>query len=190
MKRILITGSEGTIGKPLKTELRARGYDVYGTDLFHTNDPQVMRADISDFRQLDRVFDLYEPHYVYHLAAEFGRMNGEEFYEQVWKTNAIGTRHVLELSHLYDAPLFFAGSSEAYGESFEGNLYEGLLDESPPILLNEYAISKYTNELQVYNYRRRNKSKSQILRFFNAYGPGEKYTPYRSVVALFTYSAL
>jgi hypothetical protein len=34
--------------------------------------------------------------YVYHLAAEFGRINGEEYYDTLWQTNVIGTRNILE----------------------------------------------------------------------------------------------
>jgi nucleoside-diphosphate-sugar epimerase len=34
---------------------------------------------------------------VYHCAAEFGRWNGEDFYEQLWRTNAVGTKNVIRL---------------------------------------------------------------------------------------------
>ena len=70
-----------------------RGHDVWQADLQHHGDPQFIRADMASFRQLERVFEeKYD--YVYHLAAEFGRMNGEEYYETLWETNVIGTRSV------------------------------------------------------------------------------------------------
>ena len=34
---------------------------------------------------------------VYHAAAEFGRWNGEDFYESLWRTNAVGTKNVIRL---------------------------------------------------------------------------------------------
>ncbi len=49
--RILITGSEGVLGKVLKAELRKRGHKVYGSDLMHSSDPQYMRVDVSEARQ-------------------------------------------------------------------------------------------------------------------------------------------
>ncbi|NQE04657.1 hypothetical protein C5S32_02190 [ANME-1 cluster archaeon GoMg1] len=32
---------------------------------------------------------------VYHLAAEYGRWNGEDYYENLWAINAIGTKHII-----------------------------------------------------------------------------------------------
>ena len=74
--RVLITGSEGVLGKVLKAELRKRGHKVYGADLAHSADPQYMRVDVAEARQVARAFDAFKPEVTYHLAAEFGRMNG------------------------------------------------------------------------------------------------------------------
>lgn len=55
---------------------------------------------------------------------------------------------------------------------------------------NDYAISKWANELQIMHMERRYRLPVMRLRFFNAYGPEEYYHPYRSVVCLFCYRAL
>ena len=47
--RILVTGSLGTLGRPLVAELRERGHEVWGTDLTHNGDPQYTRADVANF---------------------------------------------------------------------------------------------------------------------------------------------
>lgn len=185
--RILITGCKGTLGTPLAAELRKRGHDVYGVDLKHTNDTDYMRCDISEYRQLKRALDSVHPDMVYHLAAEFGRINGEQYYEEVWKSNVIGTRHLLELQSNMKFKLIFASSSEIYGDSDALILTE---DTEPAPQKNDYAISKWVNELQIRNFRERYKNEIMTLRFFNAYGPGEFYTNYRSVVCLFCYRAL
>lgn len=196
-KRFLITGSQGTLGRVLRAELEERGHDVYGCDLKHSDNPKEMRADISDFRQIERVFKEFGHfHTVYHLAAEFGRNNGQEFYEQLWGTNCIGTRNVIECCLKYDSRLAFASSSEAYGEStvYSSNdhapLEESVLDKYAPAFHNEYALSKWTNEKQIHIAAKNRGLKAVILRFFNAYGPGEYYNPYRSVVCLFGYRLL
>jgi len=88
--RILVTGSDGTLGRPLVAELRRRGHTVTGCDLHHGADEQGIRADVREHRQLERVMREAGPFdYVYHLAAEFGRLNGEEYYETLWTTNVI-----------------------------------------------------------------------------------------------------
>src|SRR5262245_41609530 len=124
--RILVTGSEGTLGKPLVRELRQRGHEVWGCDRIHSADPEFIRADIAEGRQLATVYDAARPEFVYHLAAEFGRHNGEDFYEDLWRTGAIGTRNILELTKLTGARLAFASSSEIYGEVEAEWLHEDL----------------------------------------------------------------
>ncbi len=193
MPRILITGMLGTIGLPLSQELEKRGHQVFGIDHKHSHLPNVFRADVANYRELHDSFDPDDRtpiDYVYHLAAEFGRLNGEEYYESLWRTNAIGTRNILELQRRRGFNLIFASSSEIYGEP-----HIPLLDESIPKLyplrhFNDYAMSKWVNEQQIMNFEQRYGNPVVRLRFFNAYGPGEHYHDYRSVVCLFCYRAL
>lgn len=189
MAKILITGSLGTLGRPLAAALRERGHEVWGLDLFHTDDPRYFRADIGDFRQLERVF-AEDFQTVYHLAAEFGRLNGEDFYEQLWRTNVIGTRNILEWQRRAGFRLIFASSSEIYGEGQAEDLDEDLPLRKPLRHPNDYAMTKWVNEQQILNFTERYGVPVVRLRLFNAYGPGEYYHPYRSVVCLFIYQAL
>lgn len=183
--KILVTGSEGTLGKKLVSELRSRGHEVYGCDLMHTADPKYMRADVRDFRQIATLFDIVQPDVCYHLAAEFGRMNGQNYYEQLWSTNQIGNRNVIECCIAYDCKMVLAGSSEAYGEAHQDLLQEVWLDDKVPVYHNEYALSKWMQEQQVFVAAKNEGLQAVVLRFFNAYGPGEHYNDYRSVVCLF-----
>ena len=191
MSKILVTGANGTLGQPLVRELRARGHDVWGCDLQHQADPQIIRADIREYRQLEQLLDATGPvDFVYHLAAEFGRLNGEEYYETLWSTNVIGTRNVLELQRRRSFNLIFASSSEIYGDRHEEILHEDIPLQKSIIQHNDYATTKWVNEVQVMNFERRYELPITRLRFFNAYGPGEYYHHYRSVIALFCYRAL
>lgn len=173
-------------------ELRARGHDVYGCDLAHSADPKEMRADISEHRQLRRVFGDFAPiDLVYHLAAEFGRMNGTGWYEQLYKTNLTGTQNVIEECLRTGAKLIFASSSEAYGESTiyqpeAHQIREESLDQYAPAFHNEYALTKWANEKQIHIAAKNRGLDAVVLRFFNAYSE-EEYTPYRSVVCIFIY---
>jgi dTDP-glucose 4,6-dehydratase len=189
--KILVTGSQGTLGRPLVADLRRRGHDVWGCDLQHHDDSQVIRADIRSYRQLEQLLERTGPvDLVFHLAAEFGRLNGEEFYETLWTTNVIGTRHILELQRRHGFNLIFASSSEIYGDRHEDVLHEAIPLQSAIIQHNDYATTKWVNEIQIMNFERRYDSPIMRLRFFNAYGPGEYYHHYRSVICLFCYRAL
>jgi dTDP-glucose 4,6-dehydratase len=189
MAKILVTGIMGTLGRPLKQRLEEQGHDVWGADLQHQADQKYYRADVSNYRQLERVFE-QDYDYVYHLAAEFGRINGEEYYDTLWETNVIGTRNILELQRRKKFKLIFASSSEIYGDKHQQILSEDIPLNHSIIQHNDYAVTKWVNEIQIMNFEKRFGIPVVRLRFFNAYGPGEYYHNYRSVVCLFAYRAL
>lgn len=176
--KILVTGHLGTIGRPLVKKLRSQGHEVVGVDIRHSDDG--IRADVAEYRQIARVPDV---ELVYHLAGEFGRHNGEDYTEQLWRTNVIGTKNMLRLQKERGFRMVFASSSEVYGD--RGDVV--LREDMPPIYLhNDYAISKQVNEAQIANAS----GETMIVRICNLYGPGEFYHAYRSVVCLFLYGAL
>ena len=179
----------GTLGRPLKRELERRGHEVWGLDLQHEADLQYFRADVASYRQLERALE-QDYDFVYHLAAEFGRINGEEYYDTLWTTNVIGTRNLLELQKRKKFKLIFASSSEIYGDKHREILSEDIPLHHSIIQHNDYAVTKWVNEIQIMNFEKRFGSPVVRLRFFNAYGPGEYYHNYRSVVCLFAYHAL
>jgi dTDP-glucose 4,6-dehydratase len=190
MTKILITGSAGAVGRPLGDELARRGHEVYGLDLNHGHRPNEMRCDIGAFRQLERVFDRWgDFDVVYHTAGEFGRNNGEEYYEQLWRTNAVGTKNLLRLQERRGFRMVFFSSSEVYGD-YDDVMAEEVPERHPIRQMNDYAISKWVNELQIMNSAERHGTETVRVRLFNTYGPGEYYSPYRSVVCLFTWRAL
>ena len=195
MARVLITGALGVVGKALTSELKRRGHEVYGVDLAHSERGALdyyCRADVANYGLMHDLAD-HKFEHVYHLAAEFGRVNGEEYPEALWRSNAVGTKNMLDLQTCYGYKLYLASSSEVYGEGpwDVEVLDEGVTDRCVLHHHNDYAMSKWVNEQQVRNHLRRNPHLHvSPLRFFNSYGPGEHYHPYRSVVCLFIYNAL
>jgi len=200
--RILVTGGLGTVGSGLINELRGRGHDVISCDLAHQPDeigfslrtdvesPQYARCDVGQFQQIERVFERTGPFdFVYHCAAEFGRWNGEDFYETLWRTNAIGTKNIIRLQERLKFKLIHFSSSEVYGDWPE-IMVETVMDEYEIKQLNDYAMSKWVNEMQIRNSALQYGTESVVVRLFNTYGPGEYYSPYRSVNCRFLYCAL
>ena len=186
---ILVTGGLGTVGSILVMELRKRGHKVYICDLPHHHDPDYYRCDVSSFRQFQSLFNDRSYDYVYHLAAEFGRWNGEKFYDTLWQTNVIGTKNLIRLQEHYRFRLIFFSSSEVYG-GWQEVMSEDVMDKYEIRQLNDYAISKWASELQIMNSAAQFGTESVRVRLFNTYGPGEYYSPYRSVICIFIYSAL
>jgi len=189
MARILVTGGLGFIGSNLVPELRNRGHEVWICDLFHSPDKQSIRCDVREYRQIERVIEIVNPEYVYHLAAEYGRWNGEDFYEKLWLTNVIGTKNIIRLQEKKQFKMIFFSSAEVYGD-YEGIMSEDVMDRVPIKQLNDYALTKWVGELQVLNSAAMFGTFTVRVRPVNAYGPHEHYSPYRGVIPNFIYKAL
>jgi dTDP-glucose 4,6-dehydratase len=199
MSRILVTGSLGTLGRPLVSLLRSRGHSVLGCDLAHhaserapivgIDEGDYVRCDVADYSHLLRTLVEWQPDYVFHAAAEFGRWNGEVNYASLWRTNVTGTKNLLTLQSLNRFRMVFFSSSEVYGD-WDGVMREDVTDTEPIRLLNDYAMSKAVNEQQIRNSAAQHCTETVIVRLFNTYGPGEYYTPYRSVNCRMLYRAL
>lgn len=202
MARILVTGSKGVVGTMLSGILKERGHHVFGVDLAHhdgevgwehpmsASDFTYARCDVGNFRELERVFEKAGPFdFVYHTAAEFGRWNGEDYYDRVWHSNAIGTKNIIRLQERLKFKLIHFSSSEVYGD-YEDVMREDVMESTEIKQLNDYALSKWVNEQQIRNSAIQHGTESVVVRLFNTYGPGEWYHPYRSVNAKFCYHAL
>jgi len=189
MSRILVTGSLGAVGTPLTALLVSQGHEVWGCDLRHSDRPNYFRCDVTDYRLLASFFAQHAFEFVYHTAAEFGRNNGEQHYDVLWRTNAIGTKNLIRLQEQYRFRMVVFSSSEVYGD-WDGVMSEDVMETQAIWQMNDYAISKWVNELQVIQSSRRFDTETVRVRLFNTYGPGEMYTPYRSAACVFTYNAL
>jgi dTDP-glucose 4,6-dehydratase len=187
--KILVTGGLGAVGAFVTHELRRRGHEVYVADLPHDYDRQYVRADVSEYRQVERIFQQHRFDYVYHLAAEFGRKNGEDFYETLWRTNVIGTKNLIRLQEEHGFRMIFFSSSEVYGD-WDGVMREEVTETHAIRQLNDYAMTKWVGEMQVMNSAARFGTETVRVRLFNVYGPGEPYSDYRSANCIFCYRAL
>lgn len=187
--KILVTGGLGVVGTHLVRELRHRKNDVWFSGIAHHADPQYLRCDVGEYRQLERIFDKQKFDLVYHLAAEFGRWNGEDFYETLWKSNVIGTKHMIRLQEKHRFRMVFFSSSEVYGD-FDGVMTEDVMDKHEIKQLNDYAMTKWVGEMQIMNSAQMFATETVRVRLFNLYGPGEPYSLYRSALCRFIYSAL
>lgn len=187
--RILVTGGLGTVGKVLVWDLRRRGHEVWLSDRSHHHDPLYRRCDVASFAQFQRLMDEGPFDMVYHLAAEFGRWNGEDFYDSLWNTNVVGTKNAIRLQQKHGFRMVFFSSSEVYGD-YDGVMSEDVMEKVEIRQMNDYAMTKWVSEQQIMNAADMHGLETVRVRLFNTYGPGEYYSPYRSAVCKFIYHAM
>ena len=160
--RILITGSEGLIGRALRAELEARGTEGVGLDLRGTGGEQ------GDVRSLTRVRDaLGDCDGVVHLAAVSRVVWGERDPQGCRSTNVGGVRNVLQAVEERTPPpwLLFASSREVYGQPRRLPATE----DTPLRPVNVYGRSKVEGERLVDGARDRGLCAATI-RLSNVYG--------------------
>ncbi len=158
-KNILITGSDGFVGKKLCARLKKnKQYSVQCIDI---KDINLTKWEI--VREKIRPFDK-----VVHLAAVSfvpeSYKNPRKFYE----TNIISTLNVLELCKEFNAGMIFA-SSYVYGKP----QYLPIDEEHPTSAINPYAESKIIGEKLCVAYHRDFGVKYAIIRPSNIYGKGQ-----------------
>jgi dTDP-glucose 4,6-dehydratase len=192
--RVLLLGGLGFIGRHLSKELYNIGYDVIVSDIMHYDNTyyNYRRCDISNYLELRNLFNRFafdDCDYVYNLAAEFGRLNGEEYYDKLWKTNVVGMKNIIKIQEDIGFKLIHFSSSEVYG-NYSDIMREDIMLEKPILQLNDYAMSKWVNEQQIINSSDLFGTKTVRVRLFNIYGYDEPVNEYRSAVINFIYKAI
>lgn len=185
--RILLTGGAGFIGFHAAKILLARGDKIIIVDNFNDYyDPaikedrikelekefdnlQVIRADITDYDSLEKIFKKNKFDKICHLAAQAGvrySLENPFIYE---KSNYLGTLNLLELCRHYQVNDFvFASSSSVYGDNKKLPFAEIDRTDSP---ISLYAATKKADEELAFTYHHLYGLNCTGLRFFTAYGP-------------------
>jgi nucleoside-diphosphate-sugar epimerase len=161
-RRVVVTGSEGLIGKALRAALTGAGFEVIGLDLAgHAHE----RGDTRDATALSATLQGCVG--VIHLAAVSRVLVAEEDPPECWSTNVQALHQLLEL--VRDAPqqpwLVFGSSREVYGDTGGA-----LVDEDAPLApINLYASSKVAGEELIASARDAG-IRAVTVRFSNVYG--------------------
>ena len=166
-KKVLVSGSDGRIGRATVVELRAHGYDVTPADLKAT---QPWDTQIVDFTDLGQVIGVMRGHdAVVHLAAI--PSPSVHTADVVFRTNVISTFNVLEAATILDLRnITMASSISALGYAFRHRPFNPLylpIDEAHPLLSQDcYGLSKMIGEELADGFFRRNPAMSLVsLRF-------------------------
>lgn len=158
MTRILITGGRGFVGQHLGRELVDNGHHVISVDRID--------GDLRDPFIADELVKLHKPAVVVHLAAQVGRVLGEDDVFTTITTNALATARVAQAAARYGARLTYVSTSEVYGD--QGSEW---CREPGPFRLphNLYGLTKHHGEEIAALYAPEG---LQIIRLSMPYGPG------------------
>lgn len=134
-KKILITGSNGFLGK-LAIEYFSKNFDLVLVDLLSQESGNFYQADIGNFEEIDNVITRECPHIILHFASEiFDTYNKKRIY----RTNVDGSKNILKsaVKNKVENLVFTSTFS-----LFEKN-YDYLINESEPISCkNYYGVTK------------------------------------------------
>lgn len=166
--RCLVTGAGGQVGLDLIRVLRARGYDVHGSDIAPRPAGGVVADEVPwhhlDVTREDEVLALLtqvRPHRVFHLAAILSA-RGEEMPQKTYEVNQGGTYHVLEACRkLAIGQVVFTSTIAVFGPG----LPDVVSDDVPLQPTTMYGVTKVAGELLGDYYRRRFDLDFRAVRF-------------------------
>ena len=189
MTKFVVTGGCGFIGSHIVDRLVSDGFDVSVIDdlsapenkEFYFNDAAVYhKLDISK-DECEKVFE--NASYVFHLAARSRIQPTIKSPSSCFEVNVIGTQRVLEWSRRAGIKkLIYSGTSSLYGH--QNSI--PFLPNMPADCLNPYSMSKWMGEQICKLYSQNYKIDTDVLRYFNVYGPREPIKgEYAPVIGLF-----
>ena len=179
MSQLLITGGAGFIGSNFAKTSINRGWKVRILDKLSTglqsiadelelNGAEIIIGDIRDELLLDKAIEGCDA--VVHLAAQVSVPLSVSNPEETMSINVDGTSKVIAACLKHGVKrLIIASSAAVYGETESLPLKE----EDAGHILSPYAESKWENETQIIDARKKG-LQATALRFFNVYGDGQR----------------
>lgn len=150
--KILVTGSDGYIGKEVCLELVEKGHTLISMDIKWSP-----AEDIRDLRNLYRVFDERQPDQVIHLAALVRMQESIEKPSDYYDTNVVGTLNVLQAMQRFGVKdIIFASTG------------------SIPYSSAPYAMTKLGCEQMIYDFHKAYGINAICLRYMNVVGRQHK----------------
>ena len=172
MKRVLIIGAGGFVGKYLIDEL-INDYDIIACDISNkniNNKVKFLELDILNKENVENIIKTYKPDYLVNLAAISSVGVSWSIPDKTIEVNVVGTLNLLEAVKKYNpnCKILLIGSSEEY------HIKNTPLKESDSINANNpYGISKIAQENFAKLYREKYNLNIICTRSFNHTGIGQ-----------------
>ena len=170
--KALVTGSEGFVGKYLRAELEAHGYNVTGLDL--APGEKTVAVNLLEAEKVDALLEEMQPEVIFHLAGQANVGLSWKKPAMTMEINLVAAVNLMEAARKYcpDCAIVLVGSSDEYGNLKEkGQLVS---EETPLQPMTPYAISKIAQEQTGQAYAKAYGMKICMTRSFNHGGAGQK----------------
>lgn len=188
--KVLVTGGCGFIGSHIVDELLYRGYSVSVLDNLSTGQEDNIagllskisfhHGDISDLDFVTKVVRDYDA--IIHEAALVSVTRSVENPQLTNSVNVDGTVNLLKAAADSGVRKFvYASSSSVYGETPTLPKEESM----STLPVSPYGVSKLAAENYCRTFANVYGLNSVSLRYFNVYGPKQKYGPYSGVIPTF-----
>ncbi|MDG7000697.1 MAG: SDR family oxidoreductase, partial [Nitrososphaerota archaeon] len=195
--KVLVTGGAGFIGSHIVDKLVEEKYEVGVLDNLSTGNLanvsdhvsskriEFHNCDISDFDSVSKVVKEYDA--VIHEAALVSVSRSVENPLLTNKVNVDGTVNLLKASVDSGVQKFiYASSSSVYGDTETLPKKETMVT----VPISPYGVSKLAAENYCRTFSKVYSLKTVCLRYFNVYGPRQKYGHYSGVIPIFIRKAL
>ena len=171
-KKILVTGSQGMVGKAIERRSFYYGYQY----TFYMTDHRFF--DLRDEHDVDNMYAHFLPDYVIHLAAKVGGVQGNmsgpgDFFDD----NILMDTYMLKYAKSYNVEKFIGISSVCIFPDCLKILTEDKMHDGPPHSSNfAYAYAKRMMDIQMEAYRKQ----YGVINYCtiiptNMYGPNDNY---------------
>lgn len=170
MAKILITGSQGQLGRAIVNELETNEkYNIIKTDLVHSCDDigQIVELDITDKTMVEKVILNYKPDIIINCAAHTAVDLCETDKENAYRINVEGPINLAIVAEKISAKLVHISTDYV----FDGTSTIPYTEDMQPNPQSYYAYTKYQSEIYVRKYC----SKSFIIRTAWMYGEGKNF---------------
>jgi GDP-4-dehydro-6-deoxy-D-mannose reductase len=177
VKRVLVTGAIGFVGRVLSESLLADGYEVFGADREAADEPvETEVCDLESRGEVEALLDAISPEWIVHLAAQSSA--GRSFAEphSTIRNNVLPALHLVEYlrENNSTARLLAVGSADVYGPVTPDAL--PIVESQPPNPVNPYALSKWMQEETCRQYATTYDVDVILPRSFNHTGGGQSDT--------------
>jgi len=164
MKKVVVTGSSGKLGKEIVRKLREQDYEVLGIDLIPSETTDGL-FDIRDRKLMEDITKGYDA--IIHTAALHGKHTDLNYpREEFIETNITGTLNLLSACVVNGIKKFlYTSTTSIYGTAMVNEKQAVWVDEGlTPQPRDIYDITKLTCELLCKDYFEKEKIETTVLR--------------------------
>lgn len=164
MKKLIVTGCNGQLGRAINKELEGKGYEIVNTDV---TDNAPVKLDITDVEQVLALAREVKPYAIINCAAHTNVNACETQWELAYKINAIGPRNLALAAKETGAKMIHVSTDYV----FDGTATEPINEFQSTCPLGAYGKTKLEGE----NFVKQFVDRWFILRTAWLYGDGNNF---------------